>query len=338
MPAGFRAGATWRPASRRPAAWTWACWHDRRRPAKRGGDVHDQPGPRRAGRLSRPTCPRRRPPARVHWGGGGGALDQRLRQRRDRRRASATSERSPQPGRRAGCTDRADAGHLDRPDRHAVAGRSHCAAARQLASDGLAATDEALAALAEQMCTTDTRPKAASVTLELPDPTAQPRPVTCQRHRQGRGHDPSAHGDDAGAGPDRRHRRARRAHGLLLPAVEQTWNQLTVDGDTSTNDTVFLLASGAAGRRRWSRARGARQLVGRSWPSPVARAPAGSRRRGRDHADHLPGQRRRTIVEARAVARSVVASSLVKAAVHGRDPNWGRIVAAAGNALVTAGR
>jgi glutamate N-acetyltransferase/amino-acid N-acetyltransferase len=38
--------------------------------------------------------------------------------------------------------------------------------------------------------------------------------------------------------------------------------------------------------------------------------------------------------QARAVARSVVASSLVKAAVHGRDPNWGRIAAAAGNALV----
>ena len=38
--------------------------------------------------------------------------------------------------------------------------------------------------------------------------------------------------------------------------------------------------------------------------------------------------------DARAVARSVVASSLVKAAIHGRDPNWGRIVAAAGNARV----
>ena len=35
--------------------------------------------------------------------------------------------------------------------------------------------------------------------------------------------------------------------GLLRPAAARTWNQLTVDGDTSTNDTVFLLASGAAG-------------------------------------------------------------------------------------------
>ena len=48
-------------------------------------------------------------------------------------------------------------------------------------------------------------------------------------------------------------------HGCSAAAAARTWNQLSVDGDTSTNDTVFLLASGAAGRgRRRRRTRGAR--------------------------------------------------------------------------------
>ncbi len=72
--------------------------------------------------------------------------------------------------------------------------------------------------------------------------------------------------------------------GLLRPAAARTWNQLSVDGDTSTNDTVFLLASGAS-RRRAGRARdsrGARRSAPRSrrsratWPAsrrPMAKAP-----------------------------------------------------------------
>ena len=72
--------------------------------------------------------------------------------------------------------------------------------------------------------------------------------------------------------------------GLLRPAAARTWNQLTVDGDTSTNDTVFLLACGAAGGRAGRRgiAGGARRSAPRSrrspatWPAsrrPTARAP-----------------------------------------------------------------
>ena len=123
--------------------------------------------------------------------------------------------------------------------------------------------------------------------------------------------------------------------GLLRPAAARTWDQLSVDGDTSTNDTVFVLASGASaaapvaagidGRRRPRR----RDRGGRARPRP----PAGGRRRGRQHAHHGRGDRARADdAEARAVARAVVSSSLVKAAAHGRDPNWGRIAGAAGNA------
>ena len=123
--------------------------------------------------------------------------------------------------------------------------------------------------------------------------------------------------------------------GLLRPAAARTWDQLSVDGDTSTNDTVFVLASGASGaapvgagtdgRRRPRR----RDRGDRARP----RAPAGGRRRGRQRRSSRPSVTgARDDAEARAVARAVVSSSLVKAAAHGRDPNWGRIAGAAGNA------
>ena len=75
-------------------------------------------------------------------------------------------------------------------------------------------------------------------------------------------------------------------HALLRGAAARTWDQLSVDGDTSTNDTVFLLASGAAGAadagERPGGARRARR--GRRGRRARPRPPAGRRRRGRDGA------------------------------------------------------
>ena len=66
-------------------------------------------------------------------------------------------------------------------------------------------------------------------------------------------------------------------HGLLRPAAARTWDQLSVDGDTSTNDTVFLLASGAAGAARSRPGRATRSSwAGRSRQSP-ATSPASRR-------------------------------------------------------------
>jgi glutamate N-acetyltransferase/amino-acid N-acetyltransferase len=116
-----------------------------------------------------------------------------------------------------------------------------------LAAGGLATTDAALAALGEQLCTTDTRRKSASVVVELPDADGTPRRVIVSGVAKGVGmiHPRMATMlalvlTDATAEP------ATLAR-ILGPVVERTWNQLTVDGDTSTNDTVLLLASGAAG-------------------------------------------------------------------------------------------
>jgi glutamate N-acetyltransferase/amino-acid N-acetyltransferase len=125
-------------------------------------------------------------------------------------------------------------------------------------------------------------------------------------------------------------------HGLLRPAAARTWDQLTVDGDTSTNDTVFLLASGAAGAAPVRAGTHEAAALG-------AAIEAVARDLARQQA--ADGEGATTLVtcqvsgatddaDARAVARAVVSSSLVKAAVHGRDPNWGRVAGAAGNAAV----
>jgi glutamate N-acetyltransferase/amino-acid N-acetyltransferase len=120
----------------------------------------------------------------------------------------------------------------------------------------------------------------------------------------------------------------------------RTWNQLSVDGDTSTNDTVFLLASGASaagpvlpGTPEADALSAAIEAVARE----LARQQAAD---GEGATTLITCQVTGALddVEARAVARAVISSSLVKAAVHGRDPNWGRIVGAAGNARLGEAR
>ncbi|HUG48263.1 MAG TPA: bifunctional glutamate N-acetyltransferase/amino-acid acetyltransferase ArgJ [Candidatus Limnocylindria bacterium] len=195
-------------------------------------------------------------------------------------------------------------------------------------------TEAGLAALGEQMMTTDSRAKSATVRLELPDTGGRPVPVTVSGVAKGVGmiHPRMATMlalvlTDAEVEPP-------TLHALLQAAVEPTWNQLTVDGDTSTNDTVFLLASGASGCAPVAAGSAAADTLGRAVMA-VARSLARQQAADGEGATTLVTCQvsgARDDGEARAVARSIVASSLVKAAVHGRDPNWGRIAAAAGNA------
>jgi glutamate N-acetyltransferase/amino-acid N-acetyltransferase len=118
---------------------------------------------------------------------------------------------------------------------------------------------------------------------------------------------------------------------LAAPVVERTFNQVTVDGDTSTNDTLFILASGAAGGEPIEEGpdRDALLLALETVCGDLARQIA---------ADGEGATRRIDVTvtgaaddaEARLAARTIASSNLVKAAVHGADPNWGRIAAAAG--------
>jgi glutamate N-acetyltransferase / amino-acid N-acetyltransferase len=118
--------------------------------------------------------------------------------------------------------------------------------------------------------------------------------------------------------------------GLLRATVDLTFNQVTVDGDPSTNDTVILLASGAAGGRELTGAGLERfgaglEAVCRTLAERIAADGEGAR-----HRIDVSVRGARSDREARIVARAVASSSLVKTAVHGHDPNWGRIAAAAG--------
>ena len=116
----------------------------------------------------------------------------------------------------------------------------------------------------------------------------------------------------------------------LREVVDRTFNQVTVDGETPALDTVFLLASGAEGGAELGGSALAAfaeglEAVCRSLAEQIAADGEGA-----GHRIDVSVIGARSDAEARLVARTVAGSSLVKSAVHGADPNWGRIAAAAG--------
>ena len=119
---------------------------------------------------------------------------------------------------------------------------------------------------------------------------------------------------------------------LVKPVADRSFNQVTVDGDSSTNDTFLILANGAAGNApivsgtaEAEALKAAILDIARKLAQAIARDGEGAtkmiavRVEGAESDD-----------EARTAARAVASSSLVKTAVHGGDPNWGRIVCALG--------
>jgi glutamate N-acetyltransferase/amino-acid N-acetyltransferase len=122
-------------------------------------------------------------------------------------------------------------------------------------------------------------------------------------------------------------------HRALVESAQDTFNAITVDGECSTNDSLFAMASGASGVT----------IDEDSYPALLEGLLAVSRElaigivRGGEGATKLievTVHDARTRDEARQVARTIANSPLVKTAVHGADPNWGRIVAAAGRSGV----
>jgi glutamate N-acetyltransferase/amino-acid N-acetyltransferase len=119
----------------------------------------------------------------------------------------------------------------------------------------------------------------------------------------------------------------------LKESADATFNAITVDGECSTNDCVFAMASGASGV----------VIDDELYPALVAGFYAVSRElamgivRGGEGATKLitiAVKDARTVADAMRVAKTIANSPLVKTAVHGADPNWGRIVAAAGRSGV----
>jgi glutamate N-acetyltransferase/amino-acid N-acetyltransferase len=120
------------------------------------------------------------------------------------------------------------------------------------------------------------------------------------------------------------------AEGFLRPAVEQTFNRISVDGDCSTNDAVVLLArQGGADRDRDRDPAFAQSLA--DVCADLARQIVADGE-GATVVLEIAVSGASSDEEARAIALRVATSPLVKTAAFGRDPNWGRVLAAAGSA------
>ena len=120
----------------------------------------------------------------------------------------------------------------------------------------------------------------------------------------------------------------------LSAVVQDTFNMISVDGDTSTNDTLLLLADGLAGNRPIAEEDGSYALFLEAL-TQVCRTLAVRMAADGEGATHLIEMRvtgADTKENARKLARSVVSSSLVKAMIYGRDANCGRILCALGYA------
>jgi glutamate N-acetyltransferase/amino-acid N-acetyltransferase len=119
---------------------------------------------------------------------------------------------------------------------------------------------------------------------------------------------------------------------LARQAAQRTFNCVSVEGHTSTNDTLLLLANGPGPRLHGPDLARFGEAV-TAVCADLARAIAGDAE-GASHLVTIDVEGLRTDEEARRVAKAVADSALVKTAVFGADPNWGRIVSAAGYAGV----
>ena len=122
----------------------------------------------------------------------------------------------------------------------------------------------------------------------------------------------------------------------LQQAADVSFNMVSIDGDTSTNDTLLLLANGLAGNEVISAGTGQAQAFQQALEGlcihlakAIARDGEGATKMFEVTVQGAPDR-----AAARQVARTVVSSPLVKAAIYGNDPNWGRILAAAGRSGV----
>jgi glutamate N-acetyltransferase / amino-acid N-acetyltransferase len=123
----------------------------------------------------------------------------------------------------------------------------------------------------------------------------------------------------------------------LTQAVDDSFNCISVDGDTSTNDTVLCLANGLAGNRPITEGTSAfrqfvRLLTEACQPLALAICRDGE---GVTKVVKIEVEGARTTLQARQVANTIGTSNLVKTALFGEDANWGRVMAAIGRAGVT---
>lgn len=181
--------------------------------------------------------------------------------------------------------------------------------------------------MARAILTTDTRPKEIAVSFDLNGKT-----VTIGGITKGSGmiHPNMATmlafiTTDAEVAPD-------LLKGILKDAADDSFNMITVDGDSSTNDTVLVFANGAAGAGPISEGSDGSELFRRALGQVCTHLAKEITRDGEGASKliEVTVEGAKTLGEARSGARTIAGSLLVKTAVHGNDPNWGRVVAALG--------
>jgi glutamate N-acetyltransferase/amino-acid N-acetyltransferase len=126
------------------------------------------------------------------------------------------------------------------------------------------------------------------------------------------------------------------AIGFLRPAVDASFNSISVDGECSTNDAVVLLASGAADIERTPATDAELALAVRTVCAKLAQQIVGDGE-GATLLAEIAVSGAASAPEARAIAQRIATSALVKTALFGRDANWGRVLAAAGSAPFNGG-
>ncbi|MDR1143713.1 MAG: bifunctional glutamate N-acetyltransferase/amino-acid acetyltransferase ArgJ [Spirochaetaceae bacterium] len=195
---------------------------------------------------------------------------------------------------------------------------------------GAAGHDAAL----EAIMTTDTRKKAGAVELTLPGSAAGPVRIGAMVKGSGMIHPNMATmigviTTDAVIGSEELDRALRRT-------VNRSFNRLTVDGDTSTNDMVLAMANGAAGNPLIAPGGAAYEAFAGALEALCVKLARAMARDGEGATRLLTVTVRGAASEedAAVLARSVAGSSLVKAACFGADANWGRVLCALGYAGV----
>jgi glutamate N-acetyltransferase / amino-acid N-acetyltransferase len=118
----------------------------------------------------------------------------------------------------------------------------------------------------------------------------------------------------------------------LKTITNQTFNMISVDGDSSTNDMVLVMANGMAGNNKltkehpsWNLFIDGLKVVSESLAKQIARDGEGATK-----LIEVKVSGADTVEGARAIGKAIISSNLVKTAIYGTDPNWGRIVCAVG--------
>lgn len=120
--------------------------------------------------------------------------------------------------------------------------------------------------------------------------------------------------------------------GLLSKSTDKTYNMITVDGDSSTNDTVLVMANGMKNNQplseehpQWEKFAEAFTLVSEILAKKIARDGEGATKLIEVNVKNAATQE-----DAGKIAKAIISSNLVKSAIFGADPNWGRIICAVG--------